>query len=189
MSFLDVIEKVHAIGVKHGVGWVQTMEDRVVGLKSRETYELPAAYIIMPAHKMLERYVCTRHENSFKTFVDQRWSELVYEGLYVDPLMDDLNAFINEVNKKVTGWVKVRVFKGKAEPVAQDTPYGLYNLNLATYATTSSFNQKAAYGFIELHGLASRMGHLMKQKVNESLGKKAEPVEKKTGDKKSGKSK
>ena len=109
--------------------------------------------------------MCTRHENSFKTFVDQRWAELVYEGLFVDPLMDDLNAFINEVNKKVTGWVKVRVFKGKAEAVAQESPYGLYNLNLATYNTSSTFNQKNAYGFIELHGLASRMGYLMKQQV------------------------
>lgn len=169
MSVLEVIEACHKLATKHGCGWVQAMEDRVVGLKSRETYELPAASIIMPAHKALEKYVCTRHENSFKNIVDQRWSELIYEGLWVDPLMDDLNAFVNEVNKKVTGWVKVRVYKGKAEVVAQESANGIYNLNLATYATSSTFNQRDAYGFIELHGLASRMGYMVKQKVNKEV--------------------
>ncbi|MHA1818876.1 MAG: argininosuccinate synthase [Promethearchaeota archaeon] len=172
MKPIDVIRKVHEIGIKHGVGWVQAMEDRTVGLKSRETYELPAAFIIMPAHKALEKYVCTKHENSFKRIVDQKWTEMAYEGLWLDPLMDALNAFINEVNKKVTGWVKVRVFKGKAEVVAQDSPYGLYDLKLATYDTSGTFNQRASYGFIELHGLSTRMGYRVKQKLKESEKKK-----------------
>jgi argininosuccinate synthase len=171
MSSLALIEKIHAAGIKHGVGWVQTMEDRTVGLKSRETYELPAAAIIMPAHKALEKYVCTKHENSFKPLVDQRWTELAYEGLWIDPLMDALNAFINEVNVKVTGWVKVRLFKGKAEVVAQDSEYGIYNLKLATYDTSGTFNQRASYGFIELHGLASRMGYQIKERVKKDLNK------------------
>jgi len=167
MSTLELIEKVHAAGVRHGVGWVQAMEDRTVGLKSRETYEVPAATILMNAHKVLEKYVCTRHENSFKSIVDQKWTELAYEGLWVDPLMDALNAFINEVNSKVSGWVKVRLFKGKAEPVAQDSPYGIYNLKLATYDTSGTFNQEASYGFIELHGLASRMGYQVKKRAKD----------------------
>ena len=165
MSTLQIIEEAHKTSVKHGVGWVQHMEDRAVGLKSRETYELPAAAIIIPAHRELEKYVCTRNENSFKAIVDQKWTELAYEGLWVDPLMDALNAFIDEVNKKVTGWVKVRLFKGKAEVVAQQSPYGIYNLNLATYDTDSKFDQRAAYGFIELFGLSSRMGYQTKQRL------------------------
>ena len=171
MATLQLIEKAHAVGVRHGVGWTQAMEDRTVGLKSRETYELPAAAVIMPAHKALEKYVCTKHENSFKTTVDQKWTELAYEGLWVDPLMDALNAFINEVNTKVTGWVKVRLFKSKADVVAQDSDYGLYNLKLATYDTSGTFNQKAAYGFIELHGLASRMGYQIKERLKKDLEK------------------
>jgi argininosuccinate synthase len=172
MSPLKIVEEAHKAGVRHGVGWIQAMEDRTVGLKSRETYELPAATIIMPAHKALEKYVCTKHENSFKAMVDQKWTEMAYEGLWVDPLMDALNAFINEVNKKVTGWVKVRLFKGKAEVVAQDSEYGLYNLKLATYDTNSTFNQKAAYGFIELFGLASRTGYQIKKRLLADLEKK-----------------
>lgn len=165
MSTLEVIEKAHAAGIKHGIGWVQAMEDRTVGLKSRETYELPAASLIMPAHKALQKYVCTKHENSFKNGIDQKWTEMAYEGLWLDPLMDALNAFINEVETKVTGWVKVRLFKGKADVVAQYSPYGIYNLNLATYDTSGTFPQDASYGFIELHGLSTRMGYQMKQQM------------------------
>ena len=168
MSTMEVIETLHKLGAKHGVGWIQHMEDRVVGLKSRETYEVPAALILIEAHKALEKYVCTKNENSFKPIVDQKWTEMAYEGLWLDPLMDALNAFINEVNKKVSGWVKVRLFKGKAEVVAQDSPYGLYNLKLATYNTDSTFDQRAAYGFIELFGLSTRMGYQVKQKLKKS---------------------
>ena len=171
MPLLELIENAHKAGSKHGVGWVQTLEDRTVGLKSRETYELPAAEIIMHAHKALEKYVCTKHENSFKLGVDQKWTEMAYEGLWMDPLMDALNAFIDEVNIKVTGWVKVRLFKGKAEVVAQDSPYGIYDKKLATYDTGSTFNQRASYGFIELHGLASRMGYQIKLRVKKDLQK------------------
>ncbi|MBD3350392.1 MAG: argininosuccinate synthase [Candidatus Lokiarchaeota archaeon] len=171
MSAYDVIEKVHKIAVKHGIGWVQSMEDRTIGLKSRETYEVPAAEILIKGHKALEKYVCTKEENSFKTMVDQKWTEMAYEGLWLDPLMDALNAFVNEVNKKATGWAKLRLFKGKAEVVAQDSPYGLYDLKLATYDTDSSFNQTASYGFIELFGLSTRMGYQMKQRAIKDLEK------------------
>jgi argininosuccinate synthase len=165
MNSVELIGKVHEIGCKHGVGRIEHMEDRAIGLKSRETYEVPAALILIKAHKDLEKYVCTKHENSFKTIVDQRWTELAYEGLWVDPLKDDLEAFINEVNKKVTGSVKVKLFKGSAEVVARESPYGLYNLNLATYDTSSSFNQRLSYGFIPLWGMQSKMGFIIKKKL------------------------
>ncbi len=167
MSTVALIGQLHKIGCKHGVGRIEHMEDRAIGLKSRETYEVPAALILIKAHKDLEKYVCTKHENSFKTIVDQRWTELTYEGLWVDPLKEDLEAFINEVNKKVTGSVKVKLFKGSAEVVARESPYGLYNLNLATYDTSSSFNQRYSYGFIPLWGLQSKMGFIIKKKIEE----------------------
>jgi len=168
MDPVSLINELHKIGCKHGVGRIEHMEDRAIGLKSRETYEVPAALILIKAHKDLEKYVCTKHENSFKTFIDQRWTELVYEGLWVDPLREDLEAFINEVNKKVTGSVKVKLFKGSAEVVARESPYGLYDLNLATYETDSSFNQYYSYGFIPLWGLQSRMGFNIKRKLEKN---------------------
>lgn len=168
---VDLIGRLHKIGCKHGVGRIEHMEDRAIGLKSRETYEVPAALILIKAHKDLEKYVCTKSENSFKTIVDQRWTEIAYEGLWVDPLRDDLEAFINEVNKKVTGSVKVKLFKGSAEVVARESPYGIYDLNLATYETKSSFNQHFSYGFIPLFGLQSRMGFITKKKVEEETKK------------------
>ncbi|MFX0187359.1 MAG: argininosuccinate synthase [Candidatus Hodarchaeota archaeon] len=165
---VNLIKKLHDLGCKHGVGRIEHMEDRAIGLKSRETYETPAALILIKAHKDLEKYVCTKHENSFKTIVDQRWTELAYEGLWVDPLKDALEAFINEVNVKVTGSVKVKLFKGSAEVVARESPYGLYDLNLATYDTESTFNQRLSYGFIPLWGMQSKMGFLIKKKLKEN---------------------
>jgi argininosuccinate synthase len=165
MNSIELIRKLHDLGCKHGVGRVEHMEDRTIGLKSRETYEVPAALMLIKAHKDLEKYVCTKHENSFKTLVDQRWTELAYDGLWVDPLRDALEAFINEMNVKVTGSVKVKLFKGSAEVVARESPYGLYDMNLATYDTKSSFNQKLSYGFIPLFGMQSEMGFIIKNKV------------------------
>jgi argininosuccinate synthase len=167
MNGVDLIGAIHKIGCKHGVGRIEHMEDRAIGLKSRETYEVPAALILIKAHKDLEKYVCTKNENSFKSIVDQRWTELVYEGLWVDPLKDALDAFINEVNKKVSGSVKVKLFKGSAEVVARESPNGIYDLNLATYETSSSFNQNLSYGFIPLFGLQSKMGFIVKKKIKE----------------------
>ena len=85
MNGVELIRTLHKLGCKHGVGRIEHMEDRAIGLKSRETYEVPAALILIKAHKDLEKYTCTKHENSFKTIVDQRWTELAYEGLWVDP--------------------------------------------------------------------------------------------------------
>ncbi len=168
MNCIDLLKTLHDLGCKHGVGRIEHMEDRAIGLKSRETYEVPAALMLIKAHKDLEKYVCTKQENSFKTIVDQRWTELTYEGLWVDPLKDALDAFINEINKKVTGSVKLKLFKGSAEVVARESPYGIYDLNLATYETASTFNQKLSYGFIPLFGLQSKMGFLIKKKIQEN---------------------
>jgi len=168
MEGVQLINKIHDLGCKHGIGRIEHMEDRAIGLKSRETYEIPSALILIKAHIDLEKYVCTKHENSFKSLVDQKWTELVYDGLWVDPLRDALEAFINEVNKKVTGSVSLKLFKGCAEVIARKSPYGIYDLNLATYDTRSSFNQKYSYGFIPLWGLQSRMGFIAKKKTKKN---------------------
>ena len=168
MNPVKLIKKIHEIGCKHGIGRIEHMEDRAIGLKSRETYEVPTALILIKAHRDLEKYVCTKHENSFKTIADQRWTELVYEGFWIEPLKDALDAFIDEVNKKVTGSVKMKLFKGSADVVARESPYGLYDLNLATYETKSSFNQRLSYGFIPIWGLQSQMGFLIKKKLEKN---------------------
>ena len=168
MRGVNLLRKIHELGCKHGVGRIEHMEDRAIGLKSRETYEVPAALILIKAHKDLEKYVCTKHENSFKTMVDQRWTELAYEGLWIDPLRDALEGFINEVNQKVTGSVKLKLFKGSAEVIARESPNGLYDLNLATYETKSTFNQRLSYGFIPIWGMQSEMGFMIKKKLKEN---------------------
>jgi argininosuccinate synthase len=165
INCVDLIRELHDIGCKHGIGRVNHMEDRAIGLKSREVYEVPAALILIKAHKDLEKYVCTKYENSFKALVDQRWTELSYEGLWVDPLRDALEAFINDMNQKVTGNVKVKLFKGNVNVVSRESPYGLYNINLATYDTSSTFNQKFSYGFIPLWGLQSEIGFQVKNSI------------------------
>ncbi|MFO8018398.1 MAG: argininosuccinate synthase [Promethearchaeia archaeon] len=165
---VEIIGQLHKLGCKHGVGRIEHMEDRAIGLKSRETYEVPAALILIKAHKDLEKYVCTKHENSFKQIVDQRWTELAYEGLWVDPLRDALEAFIDEVNLKVNGTVKLKLYKGSANVVARESEQGIYDLNLATYETKSSFDQRLSYGFIPLFGLQSRMGYISKEKLKKN---------------------
>lgn len=162
MNGVDLILKIHELGCIHGVGRIDHMEDRIVGLKSREVYECPAATILLKAHKDLEKLVCTRHENTFKKLVDEQWTNLVYTGLWVEPLMGDLEAFIDSVNKKVTGTVRVKLYKGNATVVGRSSDYALYDENLATYDRKSTFNQLASLGFIELWGLQSRMAQVLK---------------------------
>lgn len=162
MGGVDLILKLHELGCAHGVGRIDHMEDRIVGLKSREVYECPAATILLKAHKDLEKFVCTRHENMFKKFVDEQWTNLIYTGLWVEPLREDLEAFIDNVNSKVSGMVRVKLYKGNVTVVGRSSEYALYDENLATYDRKSTFNQLASFGFIELWGLQSRMAQVLK---------------------------
>ncbi len=165
LDLVELILKLNELAGRNGVGIIDMTEDRVVGLKSREIYECPAAVTILTAHKDLEKFCCTIHENEFKPLVDRKWAELAYKGLWHDPLMDDLNAYTNRVNEKVTGTVRVKLYKGHAQVVGRQSPHGLYDLNLATYDAHHTFNQMAAPGFIEIWGLPTRMAHrLQKQK-------------------------
>ncbi len=159
MSLVELITRLNGIAGKAGVGIIDMTEDRVVGLKSREIYECPAAVTILAAHKDLEKYCCTIHENEFKPLVDQLWAELAYKGLWYDPLMADLEAFINKVGEKVNGSVRLKLYKGSAVVVGRRSPNGLYDLGLATYEAQQTFDQRASEGFIELWGLPTRTAH------------------------------
>jgi len=163
MNPIDLIESLNNIAGKHGVGRIDHMEDRLVGIKSREVYECPAATVIIEAHKDLEKLVLTRHEVLFKQHIDMEWAFLVYAGLWMDPLKEDLDAFINKTQEKVAGEVRVKLYKGCAQVVGRSSPYSLYDMILATYNIDSTFDQSAAGGFIELWGLATRVAGALKR--------------------------
>ncbi len=157
MRLPDIILHLNKVGAKHGVGVTHHIEDRLVGLKVRGLYEAPAAEIIVNAHFNLEKYVSTRQENEFKTIVDTKWAYLCYGALWYEPLMDDLNAYIDTVNDKVSGDVTVKLFKGVAEVVAVETPNTIFDEKLATFMKSSAFNQNASAGFTEIYTLQMRL--------------------------------
>jgi argininosuccinate synthase len=158
LGLVELLEAVAELGCKHGVGIVDHIEDRIVGLKVRDIYEVPAAAILLPAHAELERLVGTIHQNQFKTALDQKWAYLVYAGLWWEPLRTDLDAYMNEANRFVTGKIGVRLYKGSARVVTRESPYAVYDAQLATFSSGGGlFSQAASPGFIELWSLQSRM--------------------------------
>ena len=171
-NMVQIITQLNNTVGKHGVGFIDHMEDRLVGIKSREIYEAPAATAIIEAHKDLEKLVLTRHELQAKAPIEQQWAWLVYSGLWVEPLMDALNAFIDETQKGVNGNVKLKLCRGNCRVVGRKSPNSLYNVKLATYTSSSNFDQRSAEGFIELWGLPSRVatgvkkgGHTKRRKA------------------------
>jgi argininosuccinate synthase len=145
------------------VGIVDHIEDRIVGLKVRDIYEVPAAAIVLVAHRELERLVGTIHQNQLKPALDQRWGYLVYAGLWWEPLRADLDTYMRAVNERVTGTVGVKLYKGSARIVTRSSPNAVYDPHLATFAESGGlFSQNAAPGFIELWSLQSRMAWRMR---------------------------
>jgi argininosuccinate synthase len=155
MHLIDLIQYVNDRAGSHGVGIVDHIEDRVVGIKSREVYEAPAAVTIIEAHRDLEKMVLTKHELAFKRLVDEQWSWLAYSGLWQDPLRNDLDKFIDATQVRVSGKVKLKMQKGSLRVVGRESKYSLYKNDLATYAAGSTFDQSLAKGFVELWGLQS----------------------------------
>jgi argininosuccinate synthase len=164
---LALIEALNEKAGKHGVGRIDHIEDRMVGIKSREIYECPAATVLIEAHKDLEKMVLTRHEVLFKQQIDAQWTFLAYAGLWLDPLKEDLDAFINKSQENVTGEVRVKLYKGTAQIVGRSSPMSLYDQNLVNYNIKTGFNQAYSKGFIELWGLQTRMSNVLKQKAKE----------------------
>jgi argininosuccinate synthase len=158
LALVELIERVAEIAARHGVGIVDHIEDRIVGLKVRDIYEVPAASILLPAHRELERLVCTIHQNQFKSQLERQWAYLVYAGLWWEPLRADLDAYMEHVNEHVSGTVGIKLFKGHARVVTRSAPGAVYDASLASFAESGGlFSQTASPGFIELWSLQSRM--------------------------------
>jgi argininosuccinate synthase len=158
MELVALLERVAEIAARHGVGIVDHIEDRIVGLKVRDIYEVPAAAVLLPAHQELEKLVCTIHQNQFKPQLDRQWAYLVYAGLWWEPLRGDLDAYIDSVNAQVTGTIGVKLYKGHARVVTRTSPNAVYDQSLASFAESGGlFSQTASPGFIELWSLQSRM--------------------------------
>ena len=153
MSLINIITYLNTKAGKHGIGVIDHIEDRVIGIKTREIYEAPAALTILAAHKDLEQLVLTKHELRFKQIVDDQWSWLVYSGLWFDPLREDLDKFIEATQNRVTGKVRMKLQNGTAKVVGRKSENSLYRQSLATYASDSVFDQNLAKGFIELWGM------------------------------------
>ena len=166
---LSLIEKLNKIAGNHGVGRIDHIEDRMVGIKSREIYECPAAIVLLEAHKDLEKMVLTRHEVLFKQQIDAQWTFLVYAGLWLDPLREDLEAFINKSQENVTGEVRLKLYKGGLHVVGRSSPMSLYDKNLVNYNIKTGFNQEYSEGFIQLWGLQTRMHNILKRKAKEKM--------------------
>jgi argininosuccinate synthase len=158
LGLVELIERVADIAARHGVGIVDHIEDRIVGLKVRDIYEAPAAAIVLPAHQELERLVCTIHQNQFKPELDRQWAYLVYAGLWWEPLRGDLDAYMDRVNERVTGTIGMKLYKGHARVVTRSSPNAVYDAALASFSESGGlFSQTASPGFIELWSLQSRM--------------------------------
>jgi len=156
MGGLELIERLNSIGGEHGVGRTDMVEDRVLGLKARENYEHPAATILLAAHKDLEHLVLSRAELKFKIMVDEAWSEMVYMGLVEDPLYADLNAFVDQSQKRVNGSVKMKLYCGNALSVGRQSPDALYAQDMVSF-DSQTLSQKDAEGFAKYHGFQARL--------------------------------
>jgi argininosuccinate synthase len=156
MNGADLIDKLNKMGGKHGVGRIDHVENRLVGIKSRELYEAPAAVILHDAHRELETLTLSKQEQRFKTYVAQEYADIIYNGLWFNHFNQDLFAFVASNQRYVNGQVRVKLFKGKATVVGRKSEHSLYSKALATYEGAEggdTFDQSAAQGFIKLHGL------------------------------------
>jgi argininosuccinate synthase len=153
MGPIELVETIDQIGGKHGFGRIDMVENRLVGIKSREVYEEAGSLSLIMAHRELEDLTLTRELQHFKTGIDQRLSELIYDGLWFSPLARALRAFIDESQRHVTGEVRLRYYKGSCQPVGRRSDFSLYDTHLATYGHGDTFSHQSAVGFIKLWGL------------------------------------
>lgn len=163
MHLADIIFALNNIGGKHGVGIVHMIEDRIIGLKDGGVYEQPGAHIIIEAHRSLERYVSTRELNEIKSTLDIKWGYLCYGAKWYDPAMDALNAFNDEVNKRVCGTVTMKLLKGAVFLASLSSPFGLKHASFNT-KEGYKFNVNASAGFTEIYTLQMKIANELKQK-------------------------
>jgi argininosuccinate synthase len=157
MSGVELVGKLNAIGAEHGVGRVDLVENRFVGMKSRGCYETPGGTLIMYAHRELEALTLDRNTLHYKQRLAIDYATLVYNGMWFTPLREALDAFFAAAARTTTGEITLRLYKGNIEPVSRKSPYSLYSLDIASFTMGSGYDQKDALGFINLIGLPIRV--------------------------------
>ena len=162
---VHLIERLNGIAGAAGVGIIDHIEDRTVGLKSREVYEAPAATCIIEAHADLEKMVHTSHQHNIKTVLDDQWARLVYMGLWDEPLRRDIDAFVRNSQHVVEGKVRLKMYGGSLRVVGRSSPHSLYDQRSATYGAGSSFDQRKASGFVDLWGAQSAQANRLQRSV------------------------
>lgn len=173
MQFHEIISELNKKAGKHGVGRIDHVENRLVGIKSRELYEAPAGLLLVAAHKELESITLTREVAQFKAGIELEYSKLIYNGLWFSPLKQAIDAFVNETQKNVTGDVRVKLYKGHFQVVGRKSAYSLYRHDLATYSVGDSFNHQDAVGFISLWGLPTTVHAQLQSEVHAKDGSQA----------------
>ncbi len=161
---VELIQKLNEIGARHGIGIVDIVENRLVGIKSRGVYETPGGTILYTAHEMLESITLDRDTLHYKQHVAIKFAELVYDGKWYTPLRKALSAFVDSTQENVTGRVRLKLYKGNCIPAGVESPYSLYDKELATFGEDSVYNQKDAEGFINLFGLPLKVQALLREK-------------------------
>ncbi|MEG0289437.1 MAG: argininosuccinate synthase [Carnobacterium sp.] len=156
-SLVELIECLNKIAGKHGIGRIDHIENRLVGIKSREVYEAPGAIVLMTAHKALEDLTFVKEIGHFKPAIEQKLTEMIYNGLWFNPLTDSLIAFLKSTQQYVNGTIRLKLFKGHSIVEGRKSPNSLYDENLATYTSADTFDQEASVGFIKLWGLSTKV--------------------------------
>ena len=165
LELVELLERAGRLGARHGVGIVDQLEDRIVGLKVRDIYEAPAAAILLTAHQELEKLTATIHQNQFKPGLDRQWAYLIYAGLWWEPLREDLDAYMDRANEQVSGSIGLKLYKGSVRVVTRASENAVYDASLASFATSGGlFSQTASPGFIELFSLQSRMAWRLRKR-------------------------
>ncbi len=162
---IQILTQLNTVGSKNGVGTIDIIENRLVGMKSRGVYETPGGTILFQAHKSLEKLILDRDTISYKTIVAQKFSELCYDGLWFTPLREAISSFVDSTQEQVTGKVKMKLYKGSAWAVASQSPYSLYNEEFATFSADEVYNQYDAEGFINLFSLPLKIRAIQKQSL------------------------
>jgi argininosuccinate synthase len=171
MEGIALIRRVNELAGKHGAGKIDHIEDRVVGIKSREVYEAPAAIVLLQAHQALEAMTLSKDQLRFKQKVAIEYADLIYNGLWFSSLREDLAAYVESSQRFVSGTVRLKLFKGSCRVVGRKSPYSLYRHELATYDKGDVFDQSAAVGFIKLWGLSARTQARVQGKKARGKGK------------------
>jgi len=164
MSGVTLLEKLNKLGGQHGIGRIDLVENRFVGMKSRGCYETPGGTLIMAAHRELEALTLDKNTLHYKQRLALDYAEMVYNGLWFTPLREALDTFFEKLSETTTGEVTLRLYKGNLDPVSRKSPYSLYSLDIASFTMGASYDQKDARGFINLIGLPIQVRALLESK-------------------------